>query len=103
MSRLYYSEEGRVMPSLCEELTIFRRARKTLTLPATNAPGTVYILARPYLENNAPLRVSMNGAEVAALNPTRRGAYSWYEFSVEKLKEGENTFELWTDHTAMAG
>lgn len=102
MSRLYYSEEGRVMPSLCEELTIFRRARKTLTLPATNAPGIVYILARPYPENEAPLRIAVNGVEIAALKPMRPGAYSWYEFSVEKLKEGKNTFELWTDHTAMA-
>ncbi len=89
------------MPSLCEELTIFRRARKTLTLPATNAPGIVYILARPYPENDAPLRVALNGAEVAALKPMRRGAYSWYEISVVELKESENTFELWTDHTAM--
>lgn len=103
MSRLYYREEGRVMPSLCEELTIFRRARKTLILPTTNAPGVVYILARPYPENNAPLRVAVNGTEVAALKPMRPGSYSWYEISVSELKEGENTFELWTDHTAMAG
>ena len=103
MSRLYYSEDGRVMPSLCEELTTFRRARKTLALPATDAPGRVYILARPYPDNNAPLRMALNGAEVAALQPDRPGAYSWYELSVAGLEAGDNTFELWTDGTAMDG
>lgn len=103
MSRLYYSEDGRVMPSLCEELTTFRRARKTLALPATDAPGRVYILARPYPDNDAPLRVALNGAEVAALQPDRPGAYSWYELSVAGLEAGDNTFELWTDGTAMDG
>ena len=39
MSRLYHTEEGRVIPSLCEELTRFRWARKTLDLPATSAPA----------------------------------------------------------------
>lgn len=28
MSRLYHTEEGRAIPSLCEELTRFRRACK---------------------------------------------------------------------------
>ena len=60
MSRLYYSEDGRVMPSLCEELTTFRRARKTLALPATDAPGRVYILARPYPDNE---RAASGGPE----------------------------------------
>ncbi len=103
MSRLYYSEDGRVMPSLCEELTTFRRTRKTLALPATDAPGRVYILARPYPDNDAPLRVALNGAEVAALEPDRPGAYSWYELSVAGFRAGDNTFELWTDGTAMDG
>ncbi len=103
MSRLFYTEEGRVMPTLCEELTTFRRARKRLALPATDAPGQVYILARPYPENAAPLRVAVNGGEVIAIEPDRPGAYSWYEFPVSDLRAGDNTFELWTDGTAMDG
>ena len=60
-----------------------------------------------FIYSPAPTRKTTALASVskwlAALKPMQRGAYSWYEFSVEKLKEGENTFELWTDHTAMAG
>jgi hypothetical protein len=41
MSKLYLTETGRVIPTLCEELTTFRRARKRLRLPATErgTPG----------------------------------------------------------------
>ena len=46
MSRLYLSESGRVIPTQCEELTVFRRARKQLELPGTEAPATLYLLAR---------------------------------------------------------
>lgn len=103
MSKLYYTEEGRVLPSLCEELTIYRRARKTLTLPATAHPGRVYILARSHGGQSGPLRVSLNGNEVAALEAIAQGAYCWYDFEVDGFLEGENVLELWTDVTSMTG
>ena len=31
MSELYFGEEGRIMPTLCEELTTYRQVRKRLT------------------------------------------------------------------------
>lgn len=102
MSRLYYSEEGRVIATLCEELTVFRRARKALRLPATGDAGRVYVLARSYPHNEQPLRMAVNGEEVAAIEPARP-AYYWYEVPVaaDRLVAGENTFEFWTDATAM--
>ena len=48
MSRLYYTEDGRVLPTLCEELTRFRHARKTLLLPPTEEAASLYLLARSY-------------------------------------------------------
>ena len=95
MSRLYYTEEGRVLPSLCEELTTYRRARKTLTLPATAHPGRVYILARSHGGQSGPLRVSLNGNAVAALEAIAQGVY-WppeedYE-ATESTSIDEKTF-----------
>ena len=105
MSRLFYSEEGRVLPSLCEELTVFRRARKTLALPATAAPASLYILARCYPDNDKPLHLQINGGEVVPLAPQRRGVYAWHEVKVAagRLLAGDNQFELWTETAAMNG
>lgn len=105
MSRLYHSEEGRVMPSLCEELSTFRRARKHLGLPATGAPAQLWILARSHPENGAPLHVRLNGADVADVVSQKPGAYQWECVDVppEALREGTNTVELWTDTTGFTG
>jgi hypothetical protein len=103
MSKLYLSESGHVVPTLCEELTTFRRARKLLDLPATRAAGTVYILARPAAGSTLPLRVAINGAELPPIAPKSSGAYFWYDLSVDAslLLPGTNRFEFRTDSTAM--
>ncbi|MBI2950664.1 transglutaminase domain-containing protein [bacterium] len=103
MSRLYYTEHGHVVPTLCEELTRWRRARKVLRLPATAAPGTLYLLARCYKDSPLLLRVSINGNEIPPIPPGNPVAYFWYDVKVDPslLKEGANTFEFWTDAPAM--
>lgn len=103
MSRLYLNEEGRVIPSLCEELTSFRRARTVLDLAATEKTATLYILARPYPDVKAPLRLAINGREAASIAPEPAGAYRWWDVDLDPslLVEGSNSFELWTDATAM--
>ncbi|MSS72438.1 MAG: transglutaminase domain-containing protein [Candidatus Latescibacteria bacterium] len=103
MSKLYYSEDGHVVPTLCEEVTTYRRARKVLHLPRTSAPGTLYLLARSYKESPLPLRVSVNGTEISPIPPGNPIAYFWYRVPVEaaRLREGANTFEFWTDAPAM--
>ena len=73
MSRLYYSEEGRVMPSLCEELTIFRRARKTLTLARDERAGNS-LYSRPPLSGKQRALASVSewrGSRRAKTNATR--------------------------------
>lgn len=103
MSRLYYSEAGHVVPTLCEELADYRRARKTIELPATDAPATLFFLARPYHGNRLPLRVAVNGREVAAVQPATPDTYTWYEVELQRgtLLPGTNTFDFWTDSHAM--
>ena len=103
MSRLYYSEDGHVVPTMCEEMTTFRRARKALHLPGTSAPGTLHLLARPYKGSDLPLRMSVNGREVAPVPPGNPAAYFWYRAEVDPalLRAGSNLFEFWTDATAM--
>ena len=103
MSKLYYTENGHVVPTLCEEVTTYRRARKVLRLPATSGPGTLYLLARCYKGSASPLRVSVNGREVPPIPPGDPAAYFWYAIQIDPslLVEGASTFEFWADATAM--
>ncbi len=105
MSRLYHTECGRVIPSLGEELTRYRRARKVLELPATARPARLFMLARAYPGSAASLHISVNSHELAPLAPGLAGQYCWYEVTVptSALRVGPNTFELWTDSEAMDG
>ncbi len=66
MNRLYLTEEGNVVPTLCEELASYRRVRKVLDLPSTASAGTLFILARSHSSASPPLRLSVNGAELVS-------------------------------------
>jgi hypothetical protein len=103
MSRVYHSEAGKVVPLLCEELTCYRRARKILHLPNTKEPAKLFVLARPYPDNELPLRVAANGTELPSISPDPKGGYRWYESSISPsvLVRGANEFEFWTDGQAM--
>jgi hypothetical protein len=103
MSKLYYTESGRVVPTLCEELTTYRRVRKLLTLPPTAADGTLYLLARCSAQGPWPLRLSLNRRELPAIPASPASPFRWYEVLLPKqqLVAGDNVFEFWTDSTAM--
>jgi hypothetical protein len=105
MSRVYHSETGKVVPLLCEELTSYRRARKTLHLPNTDEPAELFVLARSYPDNELPLRVAANGTELPSISPDPQGGYRWYKSSISPsvLVPGANEFEFWTDGGAMNG
>lgn len=105
MSRLYHNESGRVIPSLCEELTRFRRVRVILYLPATGYDATLYLLARPHRAGNNPLHWSVNGIGQEAIRAGEDLHYRWYERTVNSgdLRDGDNTVELWADDSAMTG
>jgi hypothetical protein len=102
LSTLYATESGRQIPSLGEELTIRRRARKEIVLPATRREGLLHILAASHHGNTLPLRVAINGEEVLPIGPGGPG-YRWYTVSVlpGRLADGPNRFEFWTDAEAM--
>jgi hypothetical protein len=103
MSRLYLSEEGNVVPTLCEELTKYRRARKVLNLPPTADRGTLFLLARQHRACNRPLRLSVNNAELPPIEPKCPDWYTWHAIPVDpsSLISGPNVFEFWTDETSM--
>jgi hypothetical protein len=104
MSKLYHDESGRVVPTLCEELSRYRRARKLLVLPATSQPASLYFLARAYPENDLSLRVSVNGVELAPVAPRQAERYGWYHLTLPPgtLRAGANQVEFWTDASALA-
>jgi transglutaminase-like putative cysteine protease len=103
MSKLYFTESGHVIPTLCEELTDYRHARKILHLPGTREPARLYVLARSYPDNQLPLRLSVNGTELAGVDPRRPDIYFWHEVVVPAslLVAGRNVFEFFTDSRAM--
>ncbi|MEE2658965.1 MAG: transglutaminase-like domain-containing protein [Candidatus Latescibacterota bacterium] len=93
------------MPSLGEELTRFRRVRKHLDLPATEFPAVLYILARPDPQTHGPLHIRVNNADLPPVAASKPGVYQWYaiEVSPDRLRSGDNCFELWTESVAMDG
>jgi len=103
MSRLYLTESGRVIPTQCEELTVFRRARKELVLPGTRGRATLYLLARSYGERAGCLHVSVNGTQLPPIEPDATGTYRWYNVPVQplSLREGPNVIQLWAESTVM--
>ena len=102
MSTLHATASGRQIPTLGEELTTRRRARKEPTLPATCGDAQLYVLAASHRGNTLPLRVAINGAELPSIEPGGP-RYRWYEASVmaSQLADGPNWFEFWTDSHAM--
>jgi len=105
MSKLYATEEGRIMPLLGEELTRWRRARKILHLAASATGGDLYVLAYAHAGCMGPLWVSVNGHEATAVEAVRPGPYLWHRVPLDPalLVDGKNTFDFWTDGSAMTG
>ena len=105
LSKLHHTENGLVIANLGEEITTFRRVRKILTLPATSAPATLYLLARPHQGYKRPLYIKINGHHTKTIQPKPRKSMGWYELSIDHslVKAGDNTFDLWCDATAMNG
>jgi hypothetical protein len=104
MSRLYSTESGFVIPTMGEELTLRRRARKVLELPETASDGRLFVLADCHRGNIQPLRASLNGTELGPVSPGQHG-YRWYEIRLPAaaLRSGANDIELWTEAAAMDG
>lgn len=103
MSRLYFSESGRVLPTLGEELSNWRRARKRLRLPRTEREARVYVLARSGHGCRCPLLIRVNGSAAIRVEPRQPGFYRWHTVSIpaSTLSEGVNTLDLWCEAPTM--
>ena len=103
MSKLYYSETGRVLHLENEEVCTRRRIRKVLHLPGgTRTGGTLYVLAKPHPGCQAPLRVRVNGRGYSV--PVRHDPYlAWFDLRLAAgvLKAGRNVVEIWAESDAM--
>ena len=107
MSKLFYSETGRVMHLVCEELSKRRHVRKVLRLPArVTTGGTLYLLGKARPGCVLPLRVRVNGRDFA-VPPCEPPSYYWNWYALplaaDELRGGENVVELWSDNAAMDG
>lgn len=105
MSRLFYSESGRVGRFLQEELCAWRQARKILRLPARIRSGGelhLYTLSRPACK--APLHLRVNGQRFQ-LQPDTIPFLHWRRLPLRQngLRPGRNAVELWSETPAMDG
>ena len=102
MSTLYATEVGFVIPTMGEELSARRRARKVIDLPGTRLAGRLYVLAQSHAGNTQPLQIMVNGRGLEPVRP-EGVRYRWYEVHapVDALRVGPNLFEFWSDADAM--
>lgn len=99
MSKLYYQDQGFVIPTNCEEVAGLRRAVKYLSLPKTAYPAKLFFEARPRSMDAVPLHIAINRFEIPPVVPEGSiPAFRWYERTIppEYLHEGLNSIELWT-------
>lgn len=105
MSQLIHTERGHCDYLHYEAVSIRRRARKSLTLPAVPpAGGELYLLAMPFTGCTSPLRVELNGHSFT-IDPSPVTTLSWFTLPIPPgvLQAGENLIELWSGQLALDG
>ncbi|MGI6250389.1 MAG: transglutaminase-like domain-containing protein [Anaerolineaceae bacterium] len=104
MSKLYFGDNGFVIPHLCEELTKYRRAAKLFDLPQTVCPANLFFLARPHSSNGTDLIISINGhPPIRIPSKNKNTVFAWYKIKVSPglLIVGTNKVEFWTESESM--
>jgi hypothetical protein len=106
MSKLFFSETGRVLYLENEEITHRRHVRKIFRLPsAIRGDATLFILAKSRPGGRRPLHVRVNGQRRLSLRPDHHYYLSWFTLRLKggDLRPGRNVMELWCDTDAMDG
>jgi hypothetical protein len=103
LSRLFANENGRVIPTLGEELTQFRQAKTTFHVSTADEPSSLYILARPFPGGAWPLHIKINNEQYTSINSNDHTRYRWYEIEVKPgvFQTGNNEVTLYTGASAM--
>lgn len=95
-SRLYCSDAGRMLRIRGEELSRFTLAAKGFSIKERETAARLFLFVREYPGNRTPLRVEIDGRELAVLDPDpqRQGSWGWAEIPVPEgtLSRGENEF-----------
>jgi hypothetical protein len=105
MSKLYYSDSGRTVRFLNEELSSQRHARKRFVLPnRSSCKGALYIYCCCRSGCDYSLKVNVNGHGFV-IEPDGIGFMHWVSLPLEAahLGLGNNIVELWSDNIAMDG
>ncbi|MDP6124279.1 MAG: hypothetical protein QGH20_00815 [Candidatus Latescibacteria bacterium] len=104
MSSLVATEKGHLVPSQCEELSRWRKAKKRLPLPdALTSGATVYIYARKHPDTDAPLVIDIGGDQFTISVEADVPAWRWYKIYISQpqLAKSGGQIVLWADAPGM--
>ena len=105
MSKLFLHDRGCVIPFENEEITRWRRVRKTFKLPvaAAKVGADLWLLLACYADNRLSLHVCVNGHRDRLIKCPPTDGWLWHRLPLGSamLKSGNNVIELTCDTPAM--
>jgi hypothetical protein len=104
MSRLFFTERGRVLLHANEEIGRWRWARKLLRVSKPVEQAELWLFVRPFPGSNAPLQIIVNRKTIASVRPQRNEtAWQWRRVKLPAriLRAGENEIIVRCDSPAM--
>ncbi|HTL28640.1 MAG TPA: transglutaminase domain-containing protein [Tepidisphaeraceae bacterium] len=105
MSRLFFTERGRVLLHANEELARWRWARKLLRVDRAPCGAQLWLFVRPYRDNRDSLRIDANGKRAGVLKPDANGesAWQWRSLPLRRgaIRRGLNEIVLRSESRAM--
>lgn len=102
MSRLIFTERGRVLLHANEEIARWRWARKLLRVPTKSGRADLWLFVRPYPICEHPLKVQVNGKLAGTVRADAKAGSSWQWRRVPvAVKAGMNEIIVRCDSPAM--
>jgi hypothetical protein len=105
MSRLFFTERGRILLHANEEIARRRWARKLLRVDRQPSSAQLWLFVRSYPGNREPLRIDVNGKRVGVLKADAgaESAWQWRDVPLrsDAIHRGVNEVVLRSESAAM--
>src|SRR6476659_10237370 len=103
MSRLIFTERGRILLHANEEIARWRWARKLLRVDGQVDKTELWIFTRSYPQSREPLEVIVNRGLAAVLRPSIDSSWQWRSVPLrgQSIRRGVNEIILRCGSAAM--